>query len=417
MIQTTTLENGLRLVTEDTADFQSVALSFWVGTGSRDEKEGERGMSHFLEHLLFKGSEQRSAFEIAEAIDGVGGDMNAFTTKECTAFYVRVLSEDCELALDILCDIMSAPALDPTETEAERQVVLEEILMRGDDPADLAHDYLSQAMFAGHSLGYEILGDADDVGAIASADLRRFFDHHYRPGNLVFAAAGDVRHDWLATQVERRFRDRTGGQRPGRVSPMLRTGETYVYKRPSDQAHLVIGVPGPNRHDPDRYAASLLDTILGGGMSSRLFQEVREKRGLAYTVYSSFAAYEDAGEFSVYIGTGPKRVHEAIDVVNQQLQAVKSDGVTEAELQRAKRHSRATIALGLEDSSARMSRIGRSLLLHGDVLSIDEINGRVEAVTRDDVSRVAQRLFAVDPTIVGVGPLRQDLSPVARKAS
>lgn len=407
----------MQLVTERMPDVRSVALSFWVGTGSRDESDAEWGMSHFLEHLLFKGSDCRSALEIAQAVDGVGGDMNAFTTKECTAFYVRVLADDTEMALDILCDIMCAPLFDPKEIESERQVVLEEILMRGDDPGDLAHEFLGAKMFDGHNLSREVLGDEAGIEAMQGADIRRFFYHHYRPHNMVFAAAGLLDHDDMVEAVTKRWRGRDGGQRPVRSAPTVTTGVTYVHKRPTDQAHLVLGVPAPNRHDQDRYATAVLDTIFGGGMSSRLFQEVREKRGLAYTVYSSYAPYDDAGEFSIYVGTAPHRVGEALEVVRQEIERIRSGGVSDAELARAKRHLRATTDLGLEDSGARMSRIGRSLLLHGDVLSVEEVSRRVDAVTADAVGAAAHKLFGVEPVVVGVGPLKRDLTPSAKKAS
>lgn len=407
MIRTTTLGNGVRVVTESMADVQSIAMSFWVGTGSRDEQLQEGGMSHFLEHLLFKGSDTRSALDIAEAIDHVGGDMNAFTTKECTAFYVRVLAEDAEVALDILCDIMCAPAFDPVEVQAERQVVLEEILMRGDEPADLAHEHLAEQLFAGHPLAREILGDESRIKTMTGDEIRVFFEHHYRPNNLVFAAAGKLDHDQIAAAVEERWRGRDGGARPVRSAPQPSMGSHFVHRRETDQAHVVIGVPAPSRHDHDRYAVSLVDVVLGGGMSSRLFQEVRERRGLAYTVYSSFAPYDDAGELSVYFGTAPSRVGEALQVVRGELGKLRDHGITPEELDRAKRHLRATTLLNLEDTATRMSRIGRSLLLHGDVLTVDEVAARVEAVTLDDVARVAAGLLSQDLTIVGVGPLSE----------
>lgn len=406
MIRTTTLDNGLQVVTESMSDVRSLALSFWVGTGSRDEKDAEWGISHFLEHLLFKGSETRSALDIAQAIDAIGGDMNAFTTKECTAFYLRVLADDREMALDILCDIMCAPAFDPDEIESERDVVLEEILMRNDEPADLAHELFSAAMFSGHTLGREILGDKAGIEAMTGDEIRRFFEHHYRPRNLVFAAAGRLDHDEIVADVERRWRARDGGERPLRTPPTLGSSGHAVHHRPTDQAHLVLGMSAPDRHHHDRYAASLLDTILGGGMSSRLFQEVREKRGLAYTVYSCFTPYDDAGELSFYVGTAPKRVDEASTVVREVIGDFQQRGATELELQRAKQHLRATAALGLEDSGARMSRIGRSLLLHGDILTVDEVTARLDAVTLDELNELASRLLETEPVSVVVGPVR-----------
>jgi predicted Zn-dependent peptidase len=405
VIRTSTLSNGLRIVTEAVPGAQSIALSFWVGTGSRDETVGEYGMSHFLEHLLFKGSATRSALDIAQAIDEVGGDMNAFTTKECTAFYVRVLADDEDVAFDILCDIFCDPGFDPKEVDAERQVVIEEMLMHTDDPGDLVHDHFSEQLYSGHPLGREILGDRALIETLQPSQIRAFFEHHYRPQNLVFAAAGRLEHDEVVAKFEKRWRGREGGSRPQRVAPTPAAGVRKAYKRQTDQAHLVLGMPAPSRHDSTRYAASVLDVIFGGGMSSRLFQEVRESRGLAYTVFSSYTGYDDAGDFSVYVGTAPKRTREALAVITDEVRKL-ADGVTASELARAKRHLRATTMLSLEDVSSRMSRIGRSLLLHGDVLTPEEVISRFEGVTADDIAGLARVLLAADPVIVGVGPLK-----------
>jgi predicted Zn-dependent peptidase len=404
MIRTSTLDNGLRVVTEAVPGAQSIALSFWVGTGSRDELPGEYGMSHFLEHLLFKGSATRSALDIAQTIDEVGGDMNAFTTKECTAFYVRVLADDAEVAFDILCDVFCDPGFDPKEVDAERQVVVEEMLMHADEPGDLVHDHFAEQLFAGHALSREILGDQQLIETMQPDQIRAFFEHHYRPQNLVFAAAGKLEHEEVVAEFQKRWRGREGGARPQRSGPRYASNVQKAYGRQTDQAHIVLGVPAPDRHSPDRYAASVLDVILGGGMSSRLFQEVRERRGLAYTVYSAYTGYDDAGDFSMYVGTSPKRVRETVGVVMDEFRKL-SEGVTSIELARAKRHLRATTMLSLEDVSSRMSRIGRSQLLHGDVLTADEIIKRFDAVTSEDIARLVSQLVAHEPVVVGVGPL------------
>ncbi len=400
----TTLDNGLQVVTEPVNDVSSVAMSFWVGTGSRDENESEGGMSHFLEHLLFKGSETRSSIDINQAIDGAGGDMNAFTTKECTAFYLRVLHDDVELAMDILCDIICEPALDPVEVDNERRVVLEEILMYKDEPADIAHERFAATMFGDHGLGREILGPEENIETMKAPDIRTFFEHHYRPQNLVFSAAGRLTHDQILEGVSRRWKGRDGGRRPKRGAPSVTTGVRTPVTKPTDQMHMVSGVPAPNRHHPDRYVVSVLDVILGGGMSSRLYQEIREKRGLAYNVYSGYSPYDDVGELSVYLGTAPSRVDEAEEIVRAEFSRMREHGVTDEELSRAKRHLRATTLLNLEDTTARMSRIGRSLLMFGEVLQVDEVSARINSVTRDDIARLAEEVLSVDPVVVTVGP-------------
>lgn len=387
----------------------SVAVGFWVGTGSRDETDADWGTSHFLEHLLFKGTATRSAIDIARTIDGVGGDMNAFTTKELTAFYVRVVRDQLPVALEVLGDIMAHPAFDPIEIGSERNVVLEEILMRGDDPGDLAHEIYDSVAFGDHPLAREIIGDESAIVSIGREDIEAFFDWHYKSNNMVVAAAGNINHAQFCEMLEQNFDVTSGGQRPSRKKPTLRHGKASVLCRPTDQAHLVVGFPAPDRHSPQRYAAAVLDVILGGGMSSRLFQSIREQRGLAYTVYSSFTPYDDTGTFTVYLGSAPQRVREAHNVLLDELQKCKEFGIAENELALAKRNLRANTLLNLEDSGSRMSRVGRSLLQHGDVLDIAEVARRIEAVSVEDVVAIAQQCFDVQPNVVAVGPVDDNL--------
>jgi predicted Zn-dependent peptidase len=361
-------------------------------------------MSHFLEHLLFKGSESRSALEIANAIDCAGGDMNAFTTKECTAFYVRVLREDFEMAMDILFEIMCAPAFDPEEFEAERQVILEEILVHNDEPADVAQERFSSVLFGNHGLGKDVLGTEATINAMTPDGVRSFFEKHYRTPNVVFAASGAVTHDEVIEGANKRWKQRSNGVRPTRHAPVPEQASREAIHRVTDQVHLVRGVAGPGRHNYDRYAVSVLDTIFGSGVSSRLFQEVREKRGLAYTVFSGFVPYEDSGEFSVYLGSSPERINEAEEVLAVETDRIATSGVSADEVERAKRNLRANMLLGLEDTLSRMSRNGRSMLFHGEVLPIDEIASRVDSVSVDDVNRVATELLSKTPVSVRVGP-------------
>ena len=410
VIRTAPLPTGLTVVTEPMPDVRSVALGFWVGVGSRDEAAREAGASHFLEHLLFKGTEQRTAAEIAEAIDAVGGELNAFTAKDHTAFHVRVLAEDLDLALDVLSDIMWRPAFRADEVEAERLVILEELLMQADEPEDLAQELLASAMWPGHPLGREVLGDESSVSSMGVADLREFHDRGYRPGVTVLAAAGLVDHDRLMAGVQDRF-DRSGrppgGGPPARVTPTAPSERLVVRRRRTEQAHLVLGLPCVTRHDPDRHAATLLAQILGGGASSRLFQEVRERRGLAYSVYAERTGYDDAGVLAVYAGTAPARAAETLRVVTGEVERL-SDGVSARELEVARGSIVGSMALGLEDSGARMHRIGRSMLLHGEVPTVDSVVEAFALVSPDDVRRVALRLLESPPTIAVVSPLRED---------
>jgi predicted Zn-dependent peptidase len=390
-------------------DVRSVALGFWVGVGSRDEDVREQGASHFLEHLLFKGTSRYSARELAELVEAVGGEMNAFTAKDHTAFYVRLLSRDLELGLDVLCDIMWDPAFRPDEVEAERQVILEEILMQADEAEDLSQELLASAVWPGHPLGREVLGDEQTVSAMTRDAIRSFHQERYRPGATVLAAAGLVDHDRLVDAVERRFAASgrgAGGGVPARHAPGEPALPLAVRTRRTEQAHLAIGLPGVTRHDPDRHAATLLVHVLGEGASSRLFQEVRERRGLAYSVYAWRTGYDDAGLVGVYAGTSPRRATETLKVVTGEIERL-AEGVSERELEVAKGSITGGLELGLEDSGARMHRIGRSLLLHGEVPTVDEVAARFAAVTTDDVARVAARVLEPPRVLAVVGPFEE----------
>jgi predicted Zn-dependent peptidase len=408
VIRTEVLECGARLVTESMAEARSVTVGVWVGTGSRDEDDAHSGASHFLEHLLFKGTERWSAADIAESVDEIGGDMNAFTTKEYTAFYIRLLADDLPLGLDVLGAIMSEPALRVDDIDAERQVILDEILMHADEPADFAAEQCTAAMFPAHPLGREVLGTPSSVQALDQLEIRHFFDHHYRAGNLVVAAAGDVDHERLAVEVQARFASRSGGSSPRRVAPVGSGRSLTVHDRPTEQVHLVLGMPCAGRHSPQRWPLAVLNHVLGGGISSRLFQEVRERRGLAYSIWSERIHYEEVGTMSVSVGTAPEHAREVLALVHGELDRMGEKGITARELTVAKGHLRAETLLSLEDSGARMSRIGSSLLLHGQVLEVDEVLSKVEAVTLDDVAAVAAALAAQTRTLSVVGPFDPD---------
>jgi predicted Zn-dependent peptidase len=409
-----TLSSGLAVATERMADARSVCLGFWVGTGSRDEPEERAGASHVLEHLLFKGTDDRSPSAIAEAVDEVGGDFNAFTTKEYTSFYIRLLAEHLPLGLDILSDIMWQPALRESDLEAERSVILDEILMHADEPSDQAAEQSSATLFPGHPLGRDVLGTQASIAAVTADQIREFFERHYRPGNMVAAAAGDLDHDTVLAGLESRFTGPSGGAPPERRAPGDTVLPLAVTRRPTEQAQVILGMRSVDRFDRRRYALAILNHVLGGGLSSRLFQEIRERRGLAYSVWSERVAYHDGGVVSVGLGTAPEHVAEVLEITHDQLAVLGSRGITERELAIAKGNIRAEMLLASEDSGARMSRIGAGLLLHGEVLEMDEVLRRVEAVSLGEVRAAAADLVAAPRTLSVVGPFDEsDFDPDA----
>jgi predicted Zn-dependent peptidase len=408
LIETSVLPSGIRLVTETMADVRSVAVAYWVGSGSRDEPDELAGASHFLEHLLFKGTESRSAASIAESLDEVGGDCNAFTTKEYTTFYVRLLAEHLPLGLDILSEIMWNPALRPADVDAERMVILDEILMHADEPMDLASEQWQASLFQDHELGRDTLGTASTVESLEASDIRGFFEEHYRPGNMVVSVAGDCTHESVAQDLERRFAGTPGGASPVRVAPGDDIRRLHVVRRPTEQAHILYGVRSVSRHDDRRWAQSVLNHVLGGGLSSRLFQKVREERGLAYSVWSERAAYQDAGSLAIVVGTAPENVHEVLKIVTGELELLAEHGITDRELAIAKGNLRAEMLLSGEDSGARMSRIGSSMLLHGKVRSVDEVLAKLDGVGLDEVLAQAKELAASPRSLSAVGPFDED---------
>jgi predicted Zn-dependent peptidase len=409
-IRQTRLASGVRVVTEAMPTLRSAALGFWVGTGSRDEPPELAGASHFLEHLLFKGSASRTAAEIAESVESVGGDMNAFTTQEFTAYYVRVPDDCLAMAVDILSDILWGPALRAEDVDAERQVILEEIRMHDDTPEDLVHDVFAEAMFPGHPIGREVIGSPETIDAMGANEIRAFHQNHYHPSNVVVAAAGNVDHDNVVALVERGIICADGLRPPrnhygGELAPK----RLAVMERTTEQAHFVLGMRALPTRDPDRYALTVMNQVFGGGMSSRLFQEVREKRGLAYSVFSYRAAFEETGAFAVSAGTAPERLDELLRVIDVELGRLVDDGgVTDRELAAAKGHLKGSLALSLESSSSRMHRLGRSELTTGEVPTLDALVAKVDAVGPDDIARVIERVVATDErTLAVVGPVEE----------
>lgn len=405
----TFLDSGATVVTERMNEVRSVSVGLWWDVGSRDEPDPLAGTSHFLEHLLFKGTPTRSAKDIADVFDAVGGDVNAFTGKEYTCFYARVLDNDLPMAFEVLSDMARNSTIDRDELEAERNVILEEIAMHEDAPDELVHDLFYRCMWAKHPLGRPVLGFNETVGEVSREDVVEYWRERYSPENLVVAAAGHVDHDDLVQRVEEAFTS-AGGTKTSREgpTPTSATG-VNVFKRPTEQAHMIVGKQGIARGHPDRHALAVVDTILGGGMSSRLFQEIREKRGLAYSVYSYRSLYADTGTFAVYAGTTPQNAETVIDLVQDEIASILENGITEAELERAKGHAKGSLVLSGEDAGSRMNRLGRQQLTTGEILSIDELIERFDAVSMEDVRRIATDVLGSGSfQITVVGPFEED---------
>lgn len=411
-IRRTEYTSGLRVVTERMPGVRSASLGIWVLAGSRDEAPKISGSSHFLEHLLFKGTATRSARDIAEAFDAVGGDINAFTAKEYTCYYVRVLDRDLEMAVDHLADMLQHSLIRSADLDGERQVILEEINMHEDSPEDLVHDVFTEALWPDHPLGRPVLGTVATIGAATRSSVNRFYKRHYVPGNFVVAAAGNVQHEELLGLLA----DRMEAGRPlanGAAStwnlraaghPPRASGARLVRRRKTEQAHICLGTDGLARADPDRFAFLVVNTALGGGMSSRLFQEVRERRGLAYSVYSYHSQYTEAGIFTAYAGTTPARAEQVIGLLRGELEDVATGGLTEEEFERAKGHVKGSLVLSLEDPGGRMSRLGKSEIAHGEILSVNQTLARIERVTLRDARRVAERVLSPPMTLTVLGP-------------
>jgi predicted Zn-dependent peptidase len=410
LVRRSMLPGGLRVITEAMPGVRSASLGIWVGVGSRDESRSLAGASHFLEHLLFKGTATRSALDISESLDAVGGEMNAFTGKEYTCFHARVLDEDLKLAIDTMADMVTCSLITSEDVESEREVILEEIAMNDDDPDDVVHNLIAAQIWGDTPLGRPIAGPPESIRTLSRTQIAGFYRRRYRSPAMVVSAAGNVDHDAVVAWVEAAFGRGgfldNGDATPLRASPRrhpFRGGASLVH-RPTEQANLVLAMPGIVRGDQRRHASGVLHAALGGGMSSRLFQEVREKRGLAYSVYSFAAAHADAGMFGVYAGCAPAKVDAVLGLVREQLTLVARKGLSAAELERGKGQMRGGVVLGLEDSGSRMSRIGKADLLHGELASLDEVLARIEAVTLDDVAELAADFLAATPSLAVVGP-------------
>jgi len=403
-LRITTLDSGLTVATERVPGTLSVATGVWVGVGSRDEPDHLSGVSHFLEHLLFKGTDTRSAQELARGVDRRGGDFNAFTSKEYTAYYCRLPARHASFCIELLGDVLTRPALRDDDVHGERQVILEELAMDDESPDDVAHRRFAAALFAGHSLGRDPAGDREHVEAITPDDVRAFFAQHYRAETMVVTAAGPLGHDEMLAEIQRCFASASsGGAAPVRSGPPA-PGLGEIIEDDSEQVHIVMGGRSLARTDPRREALDVVNHVFGGGLSSRLFEEIRERRGLAYSVYSGVSGYADAGAFQMYAGTQPEHAGEVQSLLLTELQKLVADGITDEELEVAVGYLTGAFELGLEDTGARMARNGGLLLTTGAVRPIDEQVARWATVDQAAVQAVIADVLTEEPIVVTVGP-------------
>jgi predicted Zn-dependent peptidase len=390
-VELSELPSGVRIVTEAVPSVRSVALGLWTRTGSRDEGPGQEGLSHFLEHLLFKGTERYSAIEISEQFDGMGASANAATSKESTHIHARFLDEHTDGAFDLMAEMMLAPTF--PDIDSEREVVLEEIAMYEDEPSDRVHDFLAEAVYGEHPLGRRVLGEADVIASIPIPKIAEYHAGRYVAGNLVVAAAGHVDHEEIVGLAERLLQPRAGdvaavnGDEPGDERRLR------FHSKDTEQFHICFGAPAISRADERRFTLAVVDSAFGGSVSSRLFREVREKRGLAYSVGSYSEQYLDRGTIAMYVGTREDNVAEACEIIGRELGSLRDEGIRGEELDRAKEHVKGRMVLSMESSAARMSRIARSMLFDTPLLSIDEMLGRIDAVTEDDVAGFAREFY------------------------
>jgi len=413
VVRRTVLPGGIRVLSEAVPGVRSIAFGVWIGVGSRDEVASLSGASHYLEHLLFKGTKRRDALAISSALDEVGGELNAFTAKEYTCYYARVLDRDLPVAVDVVCDMVMSSVLASREVENERGVILDEIAMHEDDPGDSVHDAFAELVWPTDPLGRPILGTVSSIESMTRSAIAGYYRRRYRSEQLVITAAGNVDHSALVRLVKHALKIvgatdlddslAPASPRAAGKSPQFALGTT-VRERPTEQANIVCGVPGLSRHDDRRFVLGVLNSALGGGMSSRLFQEIRELRGLAYSVYSFASHYADTGLFGVFAGCHPDRAPEVVELCREQLALAAGAGLTNEELERGKGQMRGGLVLGLEDTGSRMSRLGKAELVYGSLMSIEEILGRIESVTLDEARALAADLLGGPTSLAVIGP-------------
>ena len=411
-VRRTVLPGGVRVVTEAMPGARSATLGLWINVGSRDEIRSLAGATHFLEHLLFKGTRRRTAMDISAELDAVGGELNAFTGKEFTCYHARVLEADVPLGIDVICDMVTSSVIPAAEVESERGVILDEIAMHDDDPDDVVHDEFVAALYGESPLGRVITGSVESINALTRRQINGYYHRRYTPDRLVFSAAGSVDHAQVVRLVKRAF-----ARSSAVIDPDLRPAEirrpagqiptyagTRLIEHPSEQASFVLGTASYPRDDPRRFALGVLNAAVGGGTSSRLFQQVRERRGLAYTIYSFTSQFVDSGFFAVAGGCMPSKLSDVLGICTDELAKVAAAGITIEELQRGKGQLRGSLVMGLEDSSARMTRIAKAELVPSELLSIDASLSRIDAVTLEDVHAAAQEVLSAEPTLAVIGP-------------
>ena len=412
-VRRTVLPSGLRIVTEEVSSVRSAAVGIWVNVGSRDETPAVAGASHFLEHLLFKGTKTRTALEISSSIESVGGEMNAFTGKEYTCFYARVIDTDLPMAVDVISDLITSSIVTASDVDAERKVVLEEIAMRDDDPSDLVHDLFSDTYYGDTQLGRSILGSVESINEMSRKSVFNYYKKRYVPQDLVVAVAGNIKHKAVVDMVEKAisrdgFLDVTGVPqvRPNKAVKIKDQRSVGLISRKTEQAHMFYGLAGVSREDDRRFTMGILSAALGGGMSSRLFQEIREKRGLAYSVYSYAQQFAGSGLIGFYAGCHPTKAVEVVEIIREVLHDVAENGMTAEEISRAKGAVKGSLVLSQEDSGSRMSNIGKSEIVYGEVMGFDEILKRISDVTPAAVRQLAGEILVQRPTLALVGPFK-----------
>ena len=404
LLHQTTLSNGLRVISQDMPAFETASLGVWVDAGARWETPELNGISHLLEHMAFKGTERRSARQIAEEIEAVGGHINAYTTREHTAYFAKVLKEDLPMAVDVLADILQNSAFEQTELERERSVVIQEIGQAHDTPDDIIFDHFQEAAYPNQPLGRPVLGSADGVAALTRNALQSYMAHNYTPNRMVLAAAGRIDHDKLVDIAEQHF-TKLGHNGTSEIESARYVGGDTRHERDLEQAHLVMGLNGVTYKDDDYYATQILSTLLGGGMSSRLFQEIREQRGLAYSIFSFAASYVDDGLFGIYAGCGADACAELAEVICQEVRKV-AEKVDDAEVSRARAQLKSGLLMSLESSHARCEQLARQLLIFGRPFDTEEIVAKIDAVDADRITTATRRLLEDRAlTVAAVGPV------------